>query len=48
MPRLLAACYRNSIELALSNDLRTIAFPSISTGAFWLSKHEAAPVSFEP
>jgi O-acetyl-ADP-ribose deacetylase (regulator of RNase III) len=30
---LLAACYRNSIDLAVSNDLNTIAFPSISTGA---------------
>ena len=43
---LLAACYRNSIELALSNDLKTIAFPSISTGAYGYPKHEAAPVVY--
>ena len=43
---LLAACYRNSIELALANDLTTIAFPSISTGAYGYPKHEAAPIVF--
>ncbi|MEO8572625.1 MAG: O-acetyl-ADP-ribose deacetylase [Pyrinomonadaceae bacterium] len=43
---LLAACYRNSIELALSNDLKTIAFPSISTGAYGYPKHEAAPIVY--
>jgi O-acetyl-ADP-ribose deacetylase (regulator of RNase III) len=31
---LLAACYRNSLELAARNQLKTIAFPSISTGAY--------------
>src|SRR6185503_15737799 len=30
---LLAGCYRNSLQLALANDLRSIAFPAISTGA---------------
>ena len=33
-PELLAACYRNSIHLALGNGLDSIAFPSISTGPF--------------
>ncbi|MCK9460448.1 MAG: O-acetyl-ADP-ribose deacetylase [Proteobacteria bacterium] len=33
-PELLARCYRNSLTLAASNGLRTIAFPSISTGAY--------------
>lgn len=32
--RLLAACYRNSLQLALEQNLSTIAFPSISTGAY--------------
>ena len=41
---LLAACYQNSVELAVLNDLRTVAFPSISTGAFGYPKHEAAPI----
>jgi O-acetyl-ADP-ribose deacetylase len=43
---LLAACYRNSIELALANDLTTIAFPSVSTGAYGYPKHEAAPIVY--
>lgn len=33
-PELLASCYRACIELANENQLRTIAFPAISTGAF--------------
>ena len=31
---LLAACYRNSLQLALDHQLKSIAFPSISTGAY--------------
>jgi O-acetyl-ADP-ribose deacetylase len=42
---LLAACYKNSLLLASENNLRTIAFPSISTGAFYYPKTEAAEVS---
>ena len=43
---LLAACYRNSIDLAVANQLTTIAFPSISTGAYGYPKHEAAPIVY--
>jgi O-acetyl-ADP-ribose deacetylase (regulator of RNase III) len=43
---LLEACYRNSVRLAVENDLKTIAFPSISTGAFGYPKHEAAPIVY--
>lgn len=43
-PELLAACYRNSIGLALDHELASIAFPSISTGAYGYPKHEAANV----
>jgi O-acetyl-ADP-ribose deacetylase (regulator of RNase III) len=32
--RLLANCYRNSLELAQKSGIRTVAFPSISTGAY--------------
>ncbi len=31
---LLAACYRNSLRLARDNNIRTIAFPAISTGVY--------------
>lgn len=41
---LLAACYINSIALARSKGLRSIAFPSISTGAFGYPKQRAAQV----
>lgn len=43
---LLAACYKNSIELAVSLSLTSIAFPSISTGAYGYPKHEAAPIVY--
>lgn len=32
--KLLASCYRNALQLALKNGIKTIAFPSISTGAY--------------
>ncbi|HEX8636497.1 MAG TPA: O-acetyl-ADP-ribose deacetylase [Pyrinomonadaceae bacterium] len=41
---LLADCYRNCLILAIENSLETIAFPSISTGAFGYPKHEAAKI----
>src|SRR5213595_2864297 len=31
-PELLASCYRRSLELAEAHQVRTLAFPSISTG----------------
>jgi O-acetyl-ADP-ribose deacetylase (regulator of RNase III) len=31
---LLASCYKNCLKLASDNNLKTIAFPSISTGAY--------------
>ncbi|MDQ3800040.1 MAG: O-acetyl-ADP-ribose deacetylase [Acidobacteriota bacterium] len=42
---LLADCYRNSLALAVENNLETIAFPAISTGAFGYPRHEAARVA---
>jgi O-acetyl-ADP-ribose deacetylase (regulator of RNase III) len=42
---LLAACYRNSLLLAAREGLRTVAFPSISTGAYGYPREEAARVS---
>ncbi|NNF00343.1 MAG: O-acetyl-ADP-ribose deacetylase [Pyrinomonadaceae bacterium] len=43
--KLLTDCYRNSLELAVSKNLRSIAFPSISTGAFYFPKDLAAQIS---
>jgi O-acetyl-ADP-ribose deacetylase (regulator of RNase III) len=42
---LLAACYRNSLALAVQHSLTSIAFPAISTGAFGYPRAEAAAVS---
>ena len=44
---LLASCYRNSLSLAAAHGLKTLAFPSISTGAFSYPREEAAAVSSE-
>ena len=41
---LLADTYRNCLELARRNGLRSIAFPTISTGLFGYPKHESAKV----
>ena len=43
--QLLAACYQNSLRLAVSHSLASIAFPAISTGAFGYPPTEAAAVS---
>jgi O-acetyl-ADP-ribose deacetylase len=42
---LLAACYHNSLTLAVGRGLKTIAFPAISTGIYGYPLHEAARVS---
>src|SRR5919202_4680974 len=39
---LLAQCYRNALSLAEEHDLESVAFPSISTGAFGYPVEEAA------
>jgi len=44
-PELLASCYRRSLELASENKLKSVAFPSISTGAYGYPLEEAAPVA---
>ena len=41
----LANCYLNSLQLAVEHDLKTIAFPNISTGAYGFPKKEAAEIS---
>lgn len=42
---LLAACYGNSLELAVKNGIKTIAFPSISTGAYRFPLERAAEIA---
>jgi len=43
--KLLAACYANSLDLALANGCKSIAFPGISTGVYGYPMNEAAKVS---
>ncbi|MDD2635928.1 MAG: O-acetyl-ADP-ribose deacetylase [Bacteroidales bacterium] len=42
---LLANCYKNSLILALENNLETIAFPSISTGVYGYPKLQAGLIA---
>lgn len=44
-PKLLAACYQNSLRLAADHSLTSIAFPAISTGVFGYPLSEAAVVA---
>jgi O-acetyl-ADP-ribose deacetylase (regulator of RNase III) len=44
-PELLAEAYRNSLKLAVSKGLKTIAFPSISTGAYGYPIEKACRVA---
>ncbi|OJX37909.1 MAG: O-acetyl-ADP-ribose deacetylase [Chloroflexi bacterium 44-23] len=42
---LLAGCYRHSLEIATQNQLKSVAFPSISTGVYGYPFHLAARVA---
>lgn len=44
-PELLAEAYLNSLRLAVSKGLKTIAFPSISTGAYRYSIEKASRIA---
>lgn len=44
-PRLLARCYRECLRLAAEHELRSIATPALSTGAFGYPLRQAAEVA---
>ncbi len=44
-PELLADCYRNCLLRAVENGVRTIAFPSISTGIYHFPLEQAAEIA---
>ena len=43
--RLLESAYRRSLEVALAQGIRSVAFPSVSTGVYGYPLEEAAPVA---
>jgi O-acetyl-ADP-ribose deacetylase (regulator of RNase III) len=43
--QLLANCYFNSLALAMNYDIKTIAFPAISTGIYGYPKEEASRIA---
>src|SRR3954471_18303160 len=46
-PETLANCYRNSLHVAAENNIRTVAFPAISCGAYGYPIAEAARIAVE-
>lgn len=43
----LANCYKNSLQLAVENNCKTLTFPNISTGVYRFPKKDAAKIAVE-
>jgi O-acetyl-ADP-ribose deacetylase (regulator of RNase III) len=46
-PETLANCYRNSLQVAVENGIKTLAFPAISCGAYGYPIEEAAQIALK-
>jgi O-acetyl-ADP-ribose deacetylase (regulator of RNase III) len=46
-PEILANCYRNSLQLGVKNEIKTIGFPAISCGAYGYPIREAAQIAVQ-
>ncbi len=46
-PETLANCYRDSLQLAVENEIKTMAFPAISCGVYGYPIKEAAHIAFK-
>ncbi|MDP3182786.1 MAG: O-acetyl-ADP-ribose deacetylase [Desulfobaccales bacterium] len=46
-PELLASCYRESLKMASAKGIKTVAFPSISTGAYGYPMEAAARIALK-
>jgi O-acetyl-ADP-ribose deacetylase len=46
-PDLLRSCYRNVLRIAMQKNLRSLAFPSISTGIYRFPIYKAATIAIE-
>ena len=46
-PDLLESCYRRSLEVAVENNLRTVAFPAISCGVYGYPLEDAARIAID-
>jgi len=44
-PQFLASCYRNCLQLAVENQIQTLAFPSISTGVYGFPIMQASQIA---